>query len=159
MTMAEGDLAVTEIAFARRANIAPRPPPAAMAGALGWLRANLLSTPFNIALTIIIALLFAWVIPELVKFLLIDAVWSGNDRDACLEIRAASRNWCLLAICLGTAALLHLRLLSDFRALASRCFLRDVGDWDCLAVVAERARRDLGAIYFFVILPSRRSSC
>ena len=56
-----------------------------MTGALGWLRDNLLSTPFNIALTILIVLLFAWAIPELVKFLLIDAVWSGSDRDACLE--------------------------------------------------------------------------
>ena len=52
----------------------PQPPPVAMTGALGWLRANLLSTPFNIALTIITALLLIWVIPELVKFLLIDAV-------------------------------------------------------------------------------------
>src|SRR5450755_1832584 len=86
MTMAEGDLAVTEIRFVRGATIAARPPPAAMTGALGWLRANLLSSPFNIALTILIALLLAWLIPELVKFLLIDAVWTGSDRDACREI-------------------------------------------------------------------------
>jgi hypothetical protein len=59
MTMAEGDLAVSEIAFVREANIAPRPPPAAMTGVLGWLREKLLSTPFNIALTILIGLLFA----------------------------------------------------------------------------------------------------
>ena len=52
---------LAEIAFVRRATIAPRPPPAAMTGALGWLRANLLSTPFNIALTILIGLLLAWV--------------------------------------------------------------------------------------------------
>jgi general L-amino acid transport system permease protein len=83
--MAEGDLAVTEIAFVRRATIAPQPPPRNMTGALGWLRESLLSTPFNIALTILIVLLLAWAIPELVKFLLIDAVWSGTDRDACLE--------------------------------------------------------------------------
>ena len=85
MTMAEGDLAVSELAFVRGANIAPRPPPAAMTGVLGWLREKLFSTRFNIALTILIGLLFAWVIPELLKFLLIDAVWSGTDRDACLE--------------------------------------------------------------------------
>ena len=45
MTMSEGDLAVTEIRFVRRATIEARPPPAAMTGAFGWLRANLLSTP------------------------------------------------------------------------------------------------------------------
>ena len=44
MTMSEGDLAVTEIAFVRPPQFAPQPPPAAMTGALGWLRANLFST-------------------------------------------------------------------------------------------------------------------
>src|SRR5262249_3743295 len=85
MTMAESDLAVTELAFVRHTTIAPRPPPATMTGALGWLRANLLSSPFNIALTILIGLLLAWAIPEIVKFLFIDAVWTGSDREACLE--------------------------------------------------------------------------
>src|SRR5262245_66432789 len=85
MTMAEGDLAVAEIAFVRRATIAPQPPPTTMTGALGWLRNNLFSTPFNIALTILIGLLLAWAVPEMVRFLFIDAVWSGTDRDACLE--------------------------------------------------------------------------
>ncbi len=86
MTMAEGDLAVTELHFVRREQIAPQPPPVAMTGALGWLRENLLSTPFNIALTILIAALLLWAIPEIVKFMLIDAVWSGTDRDACREM-------------------------------------------------------------------------
>ncbi len=61
MTMAEGDLAVTELNFVREAEIEARPPPMAMTGAFGWLRQNLLSTPFNIALTIVIALLLVWV--------------------------------------------------------------------------------------------------
>ena len=38
MTMAEGDLAVAELAFVRHSTIAPRPAPATMTGALGWLR-------------------------------------------------------------------------------------------------------------------------
>ncbi|HSL81115.1 MAG TPA: hypothetical protein VK877_15810, partial [Pseudolabrys sp.] len=63
MTVADGDLAVAEVAFVRRVTIAPRPPPAEMRGATAWLRANLLSTPFNIALTILIVLLLAWAVP------------------------------------------------------------------------------------------------
>ncbi|MFZ0844189.1 MAG: amino acid ABC transporter permease [Pseudolabrys sp.] len=86
MTMAEGDLAVAEIKFVRGATIDAQPPPAAMRGAVGWLWENLLSTKFNIILTILIALLAFWIIPDLVKFLLIDAVWTGVDRDACREI-------------------------------------------------------------------------
>ncbi len=96
MTMSEGDLAVTEIRFVRAATIEARLPPAAMSGALGWLRENLVSTPFNIAVTIVIVLLLAWAIPEAVKFLLIDAVWTGADRDACREIvqhRAIGACW------------------------------------------------------------------
>jgi general L-amino acid transport system permease protein len=84
MTMSEGGLAVAELAFVRHATIAPRPPPATMMGAFGWVRANLLSSPFNIVLTILIVGLLAWAIPEIVKFLFIDAVWTGNDREACL---------------------------------------------------------------------------
>jgi len=86
MTMSEGDLAVTQIAFVRKTQIAPQPPPARMTGAIGWLRANLFSSPFNVALTIIIALILAWVIPALVNFLIVDAVWTGVDRDACREV-------------------------------------------------------------------------
>jgi len=85
MTMSEGDLAVTEIKFVRGATIEPRPAPAMMTGTLGWLQNNLLSSPFNIALTIVIVLLLAWVVPELVGFLVLEAVWTGSDRDACLE--------------------------------------------------------------------------
>ncbi|MCF8476975.1 MAG: amino acid ABC transporter permease [Pseudolabrys sp.] len=84
--MSEGDLAVTKLNFVRDTMLEEQPPPASMTGAIGWLRENLLSTPFNIAMTVLIVLLAAWVIPDMVKFLLIDAVWSGADRDACREI-------------------------------------------------------------------------
>jgi len=86
MTMSEGDLAVAKLHFVRGQPIEPSPPPMAMRGAIGWVRENLLSSKFNIILTILIALLALWIIPDLVKFLLIDAVWTGADRDACLEL-------------------------------------------------------------------------
>ena len=46
-------------AFVRTAPLAPLPPPPPMTGAIGWVRENLFSTPFNIALTIVVALLLA----------------------------------------------------------------------------------------------------
>jgi general L-amino acid transport system permease protein len=85
MTMSEGDLAVAQIRFVRQATLEQQPPPKALSGALGWLRENLLSTPFNVAMTILIALLLYWMVPGLIKFLLVDAVWTGADRDACRE--------------------------------------------------------------------------
>jgi general L-amino acid transport system permease protein len=84
MTMSEGDLAVAEIHFVQPKLIEGRAAPAAMTGTLGWLRQNLISTPFNMVLTVIIALFLLWIIPDLIRFLFIDAVWTGADRDACL---------------------------------------------------------------------------
>jgi general L-amino acid transport system permease protein len=48
------------------------------------MRANLFASVSNSALTIVILLALVFVIPPLVRFLLIDAVWSGVDREACL---------------------------------------------------------------------------
>src|ERR1700719_405551 len=66
------------------------PPPVAMSGALGWMRANLFSGPFNIAMTIVSILLIVWIVPPLVKFLVIDATWSGVDREACISLEGRS---------------------------------------------------------------------
>ena len=85
MTTMEGDRDITDIKFVRATAIEARPAPVPMSGARGWMRANLLSTPFNIVLTILIVLLLAWVANELAKFLIFNAVWSGTDRNACLE--------------------------------------------------------------------------
>jgi len=153
MTMAEGDLAVTELHFVRTETLAPRPAPMAMTGALGWLRANLLSTPFNIALTILIALLFAWAIPELLKFLIIDAVWTGADRDACREVvqhREIGACWPFVwerwsYFVYGSYPIPERWRVDVFFALLAL----GVG-W---MLWLNAPRRDLGSVYFFVVLP------
>src|SRR5262245_12075416 len=71
-------------AFVRPQPIAPLPPPRSEAGALGWMRQNLFSSPLNIVLTILSVLLIVWIVPPLVKFLIIDAVWDGASRADCL---------------------------------------------------------------------------
>src|ERR1700674_3888537 len=71
-------------AFVRTAPAPELAPPALSAGPIGWLRANLFSTPVNGVLTVLTILLLAWTVPPVVRFLLIDAVWSGADREACL---------------------------------------------------------------------------
>ncbi len=153
MTMAEGDLAVAELAFVRRTNIAPRPPPAAMTGAVGWLRENLLSTPFNVGLTIVIVLLLAWAVPELVKFLLIDAVWSGTDRDACLESvqhREIGACWPFVWERLPYFIYGSYPIPQRWRVDVFLAMLAIGVVW---LLWLNAPRRDLGAIYFFVILP------
>src|SRR5688572_16783372 len=81
---AVGARKASEIAFVRAAAQEPLPPPIIARGAIGWMRANLFSTPTNIALTIVCLLLLAWVVPPFVRFMLLDAVWAGADREACL---------------------------------------------------------------------------
>jgi len=85
MTMSEGELAIAEARFVRQQTLEQQPPPASMAGPIGWVRENLFSSPFNITLTILIVLLALWVIPDLLRFVFFDAVWTGTDRNACLE--------------------------------------------------------------------------
>ena len=67
--------------------------------------------------------------------------------------RAASRDRRLLAVRLGAACLFHLRLLSDPGALARRCVLRLLALGVVWLLWLEAPRRDLGAVYFFVVLP------
>ena len=72
-------------AFVRAVPVEPLPPPASMVGVLGWMRANLFSSPLNFILTGLGILLALWVIPPIVKFLIIDAVWTGENREACIN--------------------------------------------------------------------------
>jgi general L-amino acid transport system permease protein len=153
MTMAEGDLAVAEMAFVRRATIAPRPPPAAMTGALGWLRANLLSTPFNIALTVLIVLLLAWATTEVVRFLVIDAVWRGGDRDACLwtvQHREIGACWPFVWERLPYFIYGSYPIPQRWRVDVFFLMLAVGVVW---LLWLKAPRRDLGAIYFFIVLP------
>ncbi len=84
MTMSEGDLAVAKLTFIRQQTLDPQPPPSSLTGPIAWLRENLFSTPFNIAVTILIGLFLAWIVPDLIRFLFTQAIWSGVDREACL---------------------------------------------------------------------------
>ncbi len=82
---AEGNIvSAQDIRFLQKAPIEPQPPPASSVGPLAWLRENLFSTPFNVVITILIVLLLLWMIPDVLRFLFVDAVWTGSDRTACL---------------------------------------------------------------------------
>jgi general L-amino acid transport system permease protein len=153
MTMSEGDLAVAQIKFVRGVTLEPQPPPPALRGALGWLRQNLLSTPFNIVLTVIIALLFAWIIPDLIRFLLIDAVWSGADRDACRELvqnRAVGACWPFVFERWPYFVYGSYPLSERWRVDVYFVMLAVGVVW---LLWLHAPRRDIGAIYFFVVVP------
>jgi general L-amino acid transport system permease protein len=80
------DLAST--VFVRQELVPERPAPIKTTGFVGFLRTRLFNSPTNILITIVSALLLWFTIIPSAKFLLIDAVWRGNDRNACLAENA-----------------------------------------------------------------------
>src|SRR5437870_5298275 len=58
-------------------------PPVASTGMLGWLRANLFNSVFNTILTIVAVYLLAMTVPALLRWALIDAIWSAPNGQAC----------------------------------------------------------------------------
>jgi general L-amino acid transport system permease protein len=72
------------LAFARAQMAETRAPPAATVGVIGWVRQNLFNGWANTLLTLVSIYLLWLIVPPLVKFLIIDAVWDGAGRDDCL---------------------------------------------------------------------------
>jgi general L-amino acid transport system permease protein len=77
-------MASSQPSYVRLALTPAAPPPQADRGAFGWVRAHLFSGLFNTTLTLISAVVIALLIWPTVKFLLIDAVWTGSSRVDCL---------------------------------------------------------------------------
>ena len=75
-------------AFVRQELIPERAAPIKTTGFVGFLRTRLFNSPTNILITIVSALLLWFTVVPAVKFLLIDAVWQGRDRNACLAENA-----------------------------------------------------------------------
>jgi general L-amino acid transport system permease protein len=74
--------------FVRTSLVPERPAPVKTTGFIGFVRTRLLNSPTNILLTIVGALLIWFTVVPALRFLLVDAVWSGSDRNACLEQNA-----------------------------------------------------------------------
>jgi general L-amino acid transport system permease protein len=70
--------------YIRRALAEPEPPPVATKGALGLMRARLFDGVFNTVLTVVSAAVIVALVWPSVKFLFIDAVWTGSSRVDCL---------------------------------------------------------------------------
>jgi len=80
---------ITASAYVRRDLLTERPAPVKTTGFIGLVRTRLLNSPTNILITIVSALLLWFTIVPSVKFLFVDAVWTGTDRTACLAENGA----------------------------------------------------------------------
>ncbi|HEY2135417.1 MAG TPA: amino acid ABC transporter permease [Xanthobacteraceae bacterium] len=141
------------LAYVRRAPAPDLAPPFASVGWAGWLRANLFATPFDAALTVLTILLLWWVVPPVVRFLLVDAVWSGADRDACLASAAhphVGACWAFVRDRLAYFTYGSYPVSGRWRV---DVFFVMLGFGTAWLSWLDAPRRGAGAIYFFVVLP------
>jgi general L-amino acid transport system permease protein len=140
--------------YVRTAPAPDLPPPSRVSGPVKWMRDNLFSTPLNTVLTVVVVVLLVLVLKPIVEFLFVDAVWSGTDREACLEGPArpvVGACWAFVnerfAYFIYGSYPVPLRWRVDvFFAL----WAFGVG-W---LLWIDAPRRDLGAVYFFIVLPA-----
>ena len=78
----------TPSVFVRAELVPERPAPVKTTGLIGFMRTRLFNSPTNILITIVSVLLLWLIAVPSVRFLLIDAVWTGADRTACLAENA-----------------------------------------------------------------------
>jgi general L-amino acid transport system permease protein len=75
--------AAQQLAYVRKEEEPVLAPPRSEVGAVGWVRANLFSSTTNTVLTLLGLALVAWIVPPLIDWAFIHAVWSGENREAC----------------------------------------------------------------------------
>lgn len=129
------------------------PPPADRAGIFGWLRENLFSSAGNIALTVACLAFIACAVPPILRFFVTDAVWSGADRTACLASPANPHP----GACWAFIRVWFSYFVYGFYPSAERwrvdVFFAALAFGIAWLAWLSAPRRDLGAVYFFVVLP------
>jgi general L-amino acid transport system permease protein len=74
----------SHIAYVRTEDAPRLPAPPNTVGVQGWLRANLFSSATNSILTIAFGAFIVWLLFDIMIWALVDAVWTGADREACI---------------------------------------------------------------------------
>ena len=78
------------------------PPPRRTTGALGWVRSNLLSSPLNVALTLLSIWLLWTILPPSIHWLFTGAIWTAADRKECWALMDAPRDGACWAFIRGS---------------------------------------------------------
>ena len=139
--------------FVQAKQVEALPPPNLARGPIAWVRENLFSGPFNTLLTLVVLYLLYVIVPPLVEFLFIDAVWTGTGRDACRAETAGHEVgacWAFIwdkinFFTYGSYPAAERWRVNGFFALLA------IGVTWLLWLKAPR--RDLGAVYFFWLFP------
>jgi len=74
----------TNYAYVRTEMAEEAAPPASEVGVFGWIRKNLFSSVGNTLLTLFGIYLIWLIVPPVINFAFVNAVWTGDNREACL---------------------------------------------------------------------------
>src|SRR4051794_31789257 len=77
-------MSAVDAEFLRREQAETLPPPISSVGIIAWARAKLFSSIPNTIMTLAALAFVIWILPPILNFLLLDAVWTGSNRDSCL---------------------------------------------------------------------------
>src|SRR5210317_254691 len=66
------------------------PPPVTEVGIIGWVRHNLFSSTTNIVITVLTVYFLYLIVPPMLNWIFIDAVFSADSRDDCRAIAEAA---------------------------------------------------------------------
>ena len=159
MTTLDAPIAATPratVATSAYVRTAPAPslvPPLTSVGWLGRARAHLFANAVSTVLTILIVLLLVLIVPPVIDFLFVDAVWSGSDREACLPTAARPE----VGACWAFIGDRFAYTIYGSYPIAERwrvdVFFGLLGFGTAWLLWLEAPRRDLGSIYFFAVLP------
>jgi general L-amino acid transport system permease protein len=139
--------------FVRAKQVEALPPPNLARGPIAWIRENLFSGPFNTILTLVVLYLLYVAVPPLVKFLFIDAVWTGTDRAACRADMGGSEAgacWAFIHSKLSYFTYGSYPISERWRVDIFFALLALGVGW---LLWLKAPRRDLGGIYFFWLFP------
>ncbi|WP_407524524.1 amino acid ABC transporter permease [Methylobacterium oryzisoli] len=141
------------LSFIRREPVPPAPAPVLVSGPLAWARANLFSGPGNTLLTLLALAIVVLVVPPLARFLVLDAVFTGTNRDACRpEVVGRPVGACWAFVAQKINYFVYGSYPIEERWRANLFFgLAAVGiGW---LLWLDAPRRGLAALYVFVIFP------
>ena len=144
--------AAEDLMFVRRVPAERLSPPITRVGAVGWLRANLFSSIRSGILTILLAVLAIWIANHVIHFLIIDAVWTGADREACLprDGQAVGACWAFIHERLPFFIYGSYPAAARWRVDVFFVLLAMSGGW---MLWLDAPRRGIGAVVFFIVLP------
>jgi general L-amino acid transport system permease protein len=146
-------MAVQSIGFVRSEPTASLPPPNLMRGPVAWIRQSLFSTPANSVLTLLVLALLYFIIPPVIRFVLVDAVWTGADRSVCREDvvhHAVGACWAFVGDRIGYFTYGSYPVAQRWRV---DVFFALLGVGVVWMLWLGAPRKGLGAVYFFVVFP------